>query len=237
MKAKPNNKANFYEDGIFHVYNRTNNKELLFISEENRILFLKKYAKYMQHFADTFCWNLLPNHFHFVIRIKSAEEIKKYLQKQPPEKLKRVEKNYLVDKATAELLIECEWKRFFTSYSMCYNKEYNRKGNLFYRSFKRVEVIKESHFTLVIIYVHANAQKHQLCKDFTTYPWSSWHTFLSDRPTLLCRQEVLDWFGGLQQFIEAHKEMSEYYYDGDGGMDEFLEVTPFFKMSPPKPFD
>ena len=28
----------------------------------------------------------------------------------------------------------------------------------------------------------------------------------SSQPTQLCRQEVLDWFGGLQPFMDAHKK-------------------------------
>lgn len=223
--------ADFYEDGIFHVYNRTNNKEPLFKTDENRLYFLRQYAKYLQPFLDTFCWCLLPNHFHFLVRVKSAEEIKVYLngltgqqevtpfQKRSP-LLKPVEKLFLTDKASMEELIELEWKRFFTSYSMAFNKQHNRKGNLFHRPFKRVEVEKESHFTQAIVYIHANALRHKLCKDFTKYPWSSWPTMLSTSPTNLCRQEVLKWFGGLQPFIEAHFGMSEYYYSSDVAIEE-----------------
>ena len=34
--------ADFTENGIYHIYNRTNNKEKLFLSNENRLFFLKK---------------------------------------------------------------------------------------------------------------------------------------------------------------------------------------------------
>ena len=71
MENRINYLANFYENGIFHVYNRTNNKEILFKTEENRLYFLKQFAKYLSPFLDTFCWNLLPNHFHFLVQIKS----------------------------------------------------------------------------------------------------------------------------------------------------------------------
>ena len=212
--------ADFYDGGIFHVYNRTNNKELLFKTDENRLYFLKQYAKYLQPFLDTFCWCLLPNHFHFLVRVKTSKEIKKYLCSLSAEKLNPVEKNYLNDKATAELLIEFEWKRFFTSYSMAFNKQHNRNGNLFHRPFKRVEVIKESYFTQVIVYIHANAFRHKVCKDFTKYQWSSWQTMLSLNPTNLCRQEILEWFGGLQPFIDAHIGMTEYYYNSDVVIEE-----------------
>ena len=220
MNKKINYIADFYDGGIFHVYNRTNNKEPLFKSDDNREYFLNQFKKYLYPFLDTFCWNLLPNHFHFLVQIKTIEEIKSHLQKLSFEKLKPVEKKYLTDNATTELLLEFEWKRLFTSYAMAFNKKYNRKGNLFQRPFKRVEVIKDSHFTQAIIYIHANAQHHKLCRDFTEHKWSSWHTMLSDKPTHVKRKEVLEWFGGVQQFINTHKEMTQYYYDCDVAIDE-----------------
>jgi REP element-mobilizing transposase RayT len=97
MKNKISYTTDFYEGGIFHVYNRTNNKELLFKSTDNRLYFLKQFQKYLHPFLDTFCWNLLPNHFHFLVQIKSAEVIKKYLQTLPPQRLKPIEKKYLID--------------------------------------------------------------------------------------------------------------------------------------------
>lgn len=197
--------ADFYDGGIFHVYNRTNNKELLFRTDENRRHFLRQYSKYLHPFLDTFCWSLLPNHFHFLIRVKEVEKIRVYLTGLPVRQVQPLEKNYLKGQVAVELLIEFEWKRFFTSYAMYINREFQRKGNFFYRPFRRLEIEKESHFTQANIYIHANAQRHQICSDFADYPWSSWQTMTGSGPTQLCRQEVLDWFGGLQQFVDAHK--------------------------------
>ncbi len=215
MKSKTNYSADFYENGIFHVYNRTNNKELLFKSPGNRLYFLKQFHKYLHPFLDTFCWNLLPNHFHLLVQVKTTEEIKKYLQTLRWVSLKPIEKKYLANEATTELLLELEWKRFFNSYAMAFNKQHQRKGNLFQRPFKRVEVMKDSQFTQAIIYIHANAQHHKFCNDFTKHQWSSWHTMLTDKPTHLKRAEVLEWFGGKQKFIDTHKSMVRYYYKND----------------------
>jgi putative transposase len=212
--------ANFVEDGIYHVYNRTNNKEPLFKTDENRLYFLRQFAKYVEPFVDTYCWALLPNHFHFLIRVKNSEDIKRHLKTVVIEKLKPIEKKYLDNNATTELLLEFEWKRFLTSYSMAFNKQHNRQGNLFHRPFKRVLVNKESHFTQAIIYIHANAFKHGVCKDFKQYIWSSWRTITTSNTTKLCRQEVLDWFGGLERFIEAHDKLAEFYYGGEISIEE-----------------
>lgn len=220
MKSKTDYSANFYEGAIFHVYNRTNNKELLFKSSDNRLYFLKQFQKYLHPFLDTFCWNLLPNHFHFLVRIRTTDEIKEYLNSLRLHSLKKIEKEYLADTATTDLLLELEWKRFFNSYAMAFNKQHQRKGNLFQRPFKRLEILTEAQFTQAVIYIHANAQHHKLYSDFTKHKWSSWHSILSDKPTLLVRDELLKWFGGRQQFIDTHKKMSQFYYKDDFSIED-----------------
>ncbi|MEO7308275.1 MAG: hypothetical protein ABIR78_10710 [Ferruginibacter sp.] len=220
MTHQTNYHADFIENGMYHVYGRTNNKEPLFKSDENRLFFLRQYDKYLHPFVDTFCWNLLPNHFHFLVQVKKAEAIERYLHTLSPGILKPLEKEYLAQKANIEKLLELEWKRFFNSYSMVFNKQHHRKGNLFHRPFKRLEVDKDSHFTQTVIYIHANAQRHKICRDFTVHKWSSWHTLLSDTPTKLKRGELLKWFGGKERFIQTHKEMIGFYYEADKEIEE-----------------
>lgn len=205
--------ADFTAEHYYHVYNRTNNKENLFNEEKNYYFFLSKYKSYLGDYVDTFCWCLLPNHFHLLILIKSEDEIRKNLNVKPL--LSSIEKNYLAERTNLSVLVVQAFKKLFQSYTLSFNKEYSRSGNLFYRPFKRILVEKDSHFTQAIIYIHANAVKHQLCKDFTKYRWSSWEAIMSDKPTKLCREEMIEWFGGLQQLIQTHCEMAEYYYKSD----------------------
>ena len=183
--------AIFQPDEIYHVYNRTNNKELLFRSDENYFYFPKQFNFYISPIAETFAWNLLPNHFHFLIRIKSVAEIVSWISTLPKEKQTKTEQHFLSDN-NINTIIEIEFKRLFTSYAMAFNKMHNRNGNLFSRTFKRVAIIKDSQFTQAIIYIHANAQKHQLVKDFTAYSWSSYHSFISNKSTKVLRAEVLE---------------------------------------------
>jgi len=211
--------ANFEYGEIYHVYNRTNNRELLFRSPENYLYFLRQFDRYLSPVVDTFAWNLLPNHFHFLIRIKPASEVEENIAAITCDKQSKTEKQYFVGKQP-NTLVEKAFTRFFTSYAMAFNKMYKRKGNLFSRTFKRISIVKDSHFTQVLIYIHANAQKHQLVKDFVSYPWSSYHTMLTDEPTTLLREEVLDWFGGATQFILVHRTISDYYYNCNCAIEE-----------------
>jgi putative transposase len=205
----------FYENGIFHVYNRTNNKEVLFRSDENKRYFLQQYKKYLNPFLGTFCWNLLPNHFHFMIRIKAQKEIISHLKSLQTETHSPTEKKFLNGEAHINELIEAEWTRFFTSYSMAYNKQYSRSGNLFHRPFKRLEIKQDQYFTQLVIYIHANAVKHKIVADIYAHKWSSLHTVLDSKPTSLLREELINWFGGLENLIKIHIEQTAFYYKSD----------------------
>ena len=65
----------------YHIYNRGNNREDLFIDERNYHYFMRLYAKYIQPIADTHAYCLLCNHFHFLVRIKTIEEQEEWQNK------------------------------------------------------------------------------------------------------------------------------------------------------------
>ncbi len=54
-------------DHMFHVLSRAVGKEKLFLEDENYRFFLEKYKLHVSPVADTFAYNLLPNHFHFLV--------------------------------------------------------------------------------------------------------------------------------------------------------------------------
>jgi len=54
----------------YHIYNRGNNRENIFLEERNYRYFLQLYLKYIEPIAWTFAYCLLRNHFHFLVRIK-----------------------------------------------------------------------------------------------------------------------------------------------------------------------
>lgn len=213
-------KAAFVENEFYHVYNRTNNKEILFKTEENYTHFLKRYDHYTSAFLETYSWNLLPNHFHLLVKVKSTESIINYLSNKCSKELCKTEKKFLRQIIPIHNLIDNVFQRFLISYSMSFNNLHNRKGNLLHRPFKHVLVNKDDQFTQTVIYINANAQKHQIVTDFKKYKWSSYNTILSDKPTKLFRRELLDWFGGKEWFIKILKEQTEYYYLCDTAIDD-----------------
>ncbi len=198
--------TNYYpslEPGVcYHIYNRGNNRENIFIKPENYRYFLNKYASYMARVLDTFVYNLLPNHFHIVVRIKRKEEIVPAPAGAPgvPDfpSLKDLESLEIGD-IVSEL-----FRRFLMSYAKAINKQEGRTGSLFQKNFKRRPVQSDEHFMNLIYYVHTNAQLHGICDDFREWPYSSYFSMLSDGNTRLQRTEVLGWFDSKESFEQYH---------------------------------
>jgi hypothetical protein len=46
-------------------------------------------------------------------------------------------------------------------------------------------------------------------KDFKDYPWSSYQSYLSPKPTKLRRDDAIEWFEDLIGFLQQHKLMPE----------------------------
>ena len=65
-------------DRYYHIYNRGVNSCSLFEENSNFEHFLHLYEKYILPVADTFAYCLMPNHFHFLVKIKKEKEIGYY---------------------------------------------------------------------------------------------------------------------------------------------------------------
>jgi putative transposase len=78
---------------------------------------------------------------------------------------------------------------------------------------KRKKINTDSYFTRCITYIHQNSAHHGFIKDFTKWKHSSWRAFFSEKQTHLEREKVLEWFGGKEEMISAHKTSIELNFD------------------------
>ena len=207
---------------VYHIYNRGINGENIFKEERNYKYFLQKYAQYIEPIADTFAYCLLKNHFHLAIRTKSEAEIFDFYVKRKTKDSQykevkntmsnadRVQNPVCVEKLidikipSVQLIISKQFSDFFNSYAQAINKANNRTGKLFEEPFRRILVNNDAYFTELIYYIHHNPQKHGFVNDFRTYPYSSYHSHLSNALTKLKRDEVLQWFGNNNEFERFH---------------------------------
>ena len=169
--------AYLLSDAYYHIYNRTNNKELMFKNDENKHYFLKKYANYLYPYLKTYAYCLLDNHFHLLVQVRNEQEIKQAIVERPLEKRKKLELNYLkihehhtniqntyhlTKEDITHKLIAKSFQDFFNAYTKAFNKKHNRNGNLFNRPFKRVSIQDDTHFTQLIYYIHNNPCHHKI---------------------------------------------------------------------------
>ena len=123
----------------YHIYNRGNNRENVFLEERNYRYFLQLYAKYVEPVAYTFAYCLLRNHFHVLVRIKTLDEQEEY------HKTLRVSG----DASSHTLRVSTPFKpknpsqqfgNLFNAYAKAINKTYRRTGSLFQHPFGRIPV-------------------------------------------------------------------------------------------------
>jgi len=169
----------------YHIYNRGNSGENIFVEERNYPYFLGLYAKYIEPIADTFAYALLRNHFHLLVRIKDLAGLGNLPGLNPRQ----------------------QFSNFFNSYAKSINKASGRTGSLFQKRFGRIPVTSDGYFTALVRYIHFNPQKHGFVADFREYPYSSYQAMLSDRATRLKREVVLEWFGDRAAFVEFHEDL------------------------------
>lgn len=187
-----------FPDCTYHIYNRANGNEQLFLSEENYRYFLQQYVHYINPIADTFCYCLMPNHFHFLIRIKSEEELETFF------KTKLTFTSDLQGFKNLEGLLTQQFSNLFNSYSKAFNKQNARKGSLFMHPYKRVKVLDEHYRQKLVHYIHYNPLEAQLCNSLTDWKYSSYTALNSARSTVLLRDEVISWFDDLANFNYVH---------------------------------
>ena len=220
----------------YHIYNRANGQENLFRKDSDYVRFLELYEKYISPVADTYAWVLMANHFHSLVRIREGSYYKysradfKRLNADGSAtadavRFDDVKWETIVANPSASAKSGPDgvngkdgvngrkkanptnhFSHMFNAYAKYINEKYSRHGSLFQRPFRRKQVEDEHYLRRLVIYIHNNPVHHGFVKHPLEYPWSSYHAYLSTDPTNLQREAVLDWFGGIQNFIEVHRD-------------------------------
>ena len=101
-------------------------------------------------------------------------------------------------------------QHLFSSYVKWINKKHQRTGALLEHPFDRILVNNNTYLRRLIIYIHNNPVKHGFCRNIVEYPWTSYLSMLSIKPTKLSRQKVVGWFDGEANFIKTHKKDTNF---------------------------
>jgi hypothetical protein len=170
---------------FYHIYNRGNNHENVFIQERNYADFMELWWKHTSRIAETYAYSLLKNHFHATVYIKSTEDLKGLKLKEPSQ----------------------YFANFFNACTRGVNIATERSGALFEVPFKRIPIPNERYLMRLIVYIHQNPQKHKFVADFRDWNYPSYHDLIGNAPTRLQRNKMMELFGGREDFIRIHQEI------------------------------
>ncbi|GAB2761846.1 transposase [Salinimicrobium soli] len=182
-------------DKYYHIYNRANGNEKIFLNKGNYSFFLHKYQQHIQPIANTLCYCLMPNHFHFLIKIRPSEEIEQTGHEDP---------------SKMGLYCSKKFSNFFSSYAQAYNKQHNRTGSLFQKNFKRKIVDSEKYLFQLIHYIHLNPVRANLVEKPEDWEFSSYQKLTSTGPTFLQKKEILGLYDGIENFEYVHSKIISY---------------------------
>jgi putative transposase len=166
---------------IYHIYNRGLDKQTTFLYKEQYFFFLELMKKYFPNAYNVYAYCLMPNHFHLLIYVMDENSNKPHFP----------------------------LSHMINTYTQKFNRLSERKGALFERPFKKKKITNNKYFWQLICYIHHNPYHHRI-GDYKDYPWSSYKTILSSKPTYINRKEVLTTFGGQEDFITMHEQELDY---------------------------
>ncbi len=181
----------YLTENIYHLYNRSINKELLFKDEKDYLRFLEITRKHLGLKCCILGWCFMPNHFHFLI----------YTNDDSIQKIK-------VGGLDLQAL-QNGIRNLLSSYSKYFNFRYNRKGNLFQQKSKYKEVPTDG--IQVLHYIHQNPWKAGIVTKIEDWVFSSFNDFAGFRNGTLCNLQLAIQLLGIQQqsfYKESYSSVS-----------------------------
>ena len=131
-------------DLIYHVLNRGNNRQVIFVEESDYQHYLDILKKYKEKFNfKIFAYCLMTNHVHLVLQTSGKASISKIMQ------------------------------AITIAHTRHYHYIYNSSGHVWQGRFRSPLVSDDDYLLAVMRYIEQNPLRAGMVDDLTKYPWSS----------------------------------------------------------------
>ena len=139
------------ECGIYHISVRGNNKQDIFLDDNDRIEYLARLQRYKETYkVGIYAYCLMTNHVHLLV-FDNGQDISRFMQ------------------------------GLNLSYVIYFNNKYKRSGHLFQDRFTSSVVDNEQYLFQVSKYIHLNPIKAKLVKKPEEYRWSSYCSYIGSK--------------------------------------------------------
>lgn len=203
-----------YPDAFYHVVNRGNYQEKIYLNDRDREKFLEYLEKAAGRYSiivHSYC--LMGNHYHLLI--------------QTPE---------------PNLSMTMQWIN--VSYATYFNRKRDRHGHLFQGRFKAILIDADEYLKHLSRYIHLNPVRAKMVSSPADYQWSSYGAFIGKQksPQFLETDWLLSTFGksrkharkSYQDFVEKvdakaidnpSELVTEGFLLGDGDFIKWVKET------------
>ena len=158
-------------------------------SKEEKANIFDKFKKDNEKLIDIYCYCLMPNHYHFLLRQK-------------------------VDSGIAKFMSQIQ-----NSYTRYFNTRHKRIGALFLEQFKAKRIENDEQLLHVSRYIHLNPYTAHLLekiKDLENYPWSSFKEYANPGSDNICDTDnILSYFKTKNDYKDFVYNRAEYQRELD----------------------
>jgi len=171
-----------YPDTFYHVLSRGNERKEIFRDEKDHLRFLDTLGKMVERFKLEVHAYVLMEN-HFHLLVHTKE---------------------------ANLSRAIQW--LGVSYSVWFNRKYQRSGHLFQGRFKSFLIENDRYFTTMCLYIHGNPLRARIVKRLSDYRWSSYQAYADKKHEVswLTTELVLGMYGGSRKrFLRAQRVFFE----------------------------
>ncbi len=195
---------------IFHIFNQGNNGEIIFHNDSDKQRFYDLLRNYLEPVAYIYCFALLSNHFHYLIKIKSRDKILSLIDKD--QRIANFAQKFIDQGKTkayiAARIVSEQLRLFFSKYASRFNLKYSRKGSLLRKNFKRKRIESATYLRNCIVYINRNITNHFPNISYKDYKWCSYSNFLDPDYIDRLNKRYFDFyslFGDIENFIYLHE--------------------------------
>ncbi len=233
-------KTEFVEGEFYHLYNRGNSKQIIFLDDNDKDRFIKLLylcnSNKSFNFRDDIveknidaldfkknkdivsigAWVLMPNHFHLLLNISPTSEV-------------------------GEDSISVFMRKLCLAYSKYFNKKYERVGGLFESNFKATHVSSDIYLKYIFSYIHLNPVKmifpkwkenglkdnKKALEFLNKYKWSSYPDFRGKKRLenkIISREDFPDYFLDQKVFDDEIFEWLTFTPTSDVGVNNGDEI-------------
>jgi len=174
----------------YHVFNRGNNQQAIFLESENYRFFLQRLHYYFDPACiDLVAYCLMPNHFHFLITIRKEIDFSNIM------------------------------RSFSVSYVRSFQNWYRHKGHLFQSNYEIRLVDSEEYLLHLCRYIHLNPVKSGLVDRPENWQYSDYRDWVSDeagedKPSVQARNRFFldsDSYKGFVMDSQGHAEANHRF--------------------------